>query len=60
MLLYLLERSSKLNKKHLHKHLEAGMEMEDWNEIVNELKQLSERYQDSRSTMDTDDSDDDE
>jgi len=55
MLTHLLERSRKLNRRHLHKHLEAGMEQDDWSDSLNTLEELIGKYEDG-DAMETSDS----
>lgn len=57
MLSHLLERSEKLTQRHLHKHTEAGLEMEDWNDMINELRELTKRYDNSEPADSDSDSD---
>ncbi|XP_067950920.1 protein misato homolog 1-like [Watersipora subatra] len=54
MLSHLLERSSKLTQRHLHKHIEAGLEEDDWTETVNDLRGLLERYSNESEELDSD------
>ena len=57
MLSHLLERSEKLTQRHLHKHTEAGLDMDDWYETVNELKELTRRSNSNPAESDDSDSD---
>ena len=57
MLSHLLERSTKLTKRHLHKHIEAGLELDDWHETVNSLKELMLRYSNDTEATDSDSDD---
>ena len=56
MLSHLLKRSEKLTQRHLHKHTEAGLDMDDWYETVNQLKELTRRYNSNPAESDDSDS----
>lgn len=54
LLSYLLSRANKVTQSHLHKHKEAGLEQDEWREVVSSLQDLSECYCDPVSLSDTD------
>lgn len=59
MLSHILERSSKLTQRHLHKHLEAGLELDDWSETLEDFRELTQRYNSNDGNTSSDSSDED-
>lgn len=44
MLHYIVEKSKALTSKHLYKHIEAGLEIDEWTEVIDGLITLTQRY----------------
>ena len=41
----LSQKAARLTQRHLQKHIETGLELEDWNDVVTELADLTNRYE---------------
>lgn len=54
MMSYLVNTAKSLTSKHLHRQTEAGLEVDEWTEVINNLTTLTERYAEEKECSDSD------